>query len=165
MVDRTLTAVPMPIRRVRPSSRAASVAAFGQTPYGTKWCSASQTLSSPARSAATVALTVRSSTSPWVWPGNWADSRKAPTRIASVADGCPPPRSVAGSGPAAAPLTAGGAAGGAVTCGSTGRTPIGGWASVRALVLVMGSLLGCAQGLRAPPCHLVSNPCHVPMAR
>lgn len=97
LVDSTLTAVPSWIRLVRPSSSAARVAAFGQTPYGTKWCSASQTASSPARSAAVVAATVRSSASAWPCPGNWAESRKAPTRMVSSAAGWLPPRSAAGA--------------------------------------------------------------------
>ena len=75
-VGSTLTAVPTRIRRVRPSSSAASVTADGQTPYGTKWCSASQTASSPASSATSADRTARCSASPCPWPGNWAASTK-----------------------------------------------------------------------------------------
>ncbi|CAM5558083.1 hypothetical protein SMICM304S_01815 [Streptomyces microflavus] len=66
----TLTAVPTRIRRVRPSSSAARVVADGQTPYGTKWCSASQTESSPDSSAASADRTARCRASPGPWPGN-----------------------------------------------------------------------------------------------
>ncbi len=88
-VGSTLTAVPTRMRRVRPSSSAARVTADGQVPYGTKWCSASQTESSPASSATSADRTARCSASPWPWPGNWAASTKLPTCIALPASLAP----------------------------------------------------------------------------
>ena len=143
LVESTLTAVPMPIRRVRPSSSAARVAAFGQTPYGTKWCSASQTLSKPARSASTEARTVRSSASPWLCPGNWADSRNAPTRTGAVSGGSAPERWAAVSGSPATAVSGGAEV--SVGPGAGGRTPTGRRVSARGLVLV---ILGASSGAR-----------------
>lgn len=65
----TLTAVPTRMRRVRPRSSPASVTADGQVPYGTKWCSASQTESSPDSSPTSAVRTARCSASPGPGPG------------------------------------------------------------------------------------------------
>ncbi len=162
-VESTLTAVPTPIRRVRPSSSAASVAASGQTPYGTKWCSASQTLSRPACSASTADRTVRSSASPWLCPGNCADSRNRPTRTGAVFAGRAAVRWAAGSGSPATAVTGGTEL--SAGPGAGGRTPTGRRVSARALVLVILGPPRVRAGSAGPASPPVGIRCHVPMAR
>src|SRR5918992_2893607 len=57
-----------------------------------KWCSANQTLSSPACSAVTALSTAPARASPSVMPGNWPASRKSPSFTAPANSAVPQDR-------------------------------------------------------------------------
>ena len=77
----TITAVPMRMRPVRAAMWLAITIVSARMPWREKWCSPSQKLSRPRRSACTARSTIRVSTSPWLSLSCHEPKLKPPNRI------------------------------------------------------------------------------------